>query len=72
MNGRIRALGRFLTVLCLSGCLFQFGAGCNRALQNNIEVLFAADASPSLLYNSWVFNKLGAGVLSFFNQRPWS
>ncbi len=72
MNKRFHVFRRCLVVLCMSGCLFQFGTGCNRALQNNLEVLFAADQSPSLIYGSWVLNQLGVGILSFLNQRPWS
>ncbi|GMU22116.1 MAG: hypothetical protein AMXMBFR13_22040 [Phycisphaerae bacterium] len=42
-------------------------AGCVRILQQEIEVLFAPDANPSLIRGSFLVNALGPQILSWFN-----
>ncbi len=56
---------RRLALLGLSGWLFQ--AGCARIVTQELEVLFAASANPTLIQNSFLVNWLGPGILRLFN-----
>ncbi len=63
---RSRRLGLHVLLALGSGVLWQ--AGCTQALQNELEVLFAAQASPTLIRSSWLVKTFGPGVLTLFNN----
>ncbi len=48
----------------MSGWLFQ--AGCARAITQELEVLFAAVASPTQIYDSFLVNRFGPEILRLF------
>lgn len=57
MQRRIRSWYRTLAVLMLVLPLMQLD--CFRIIQQETEVLFSPLSSPSLIYQSFLFNKLG-------------
>jgi len=66
MRMRIIAWAWKLAIVALSGQLFM--SGCVRNLQQEIEVLLAPAANPTLLYDSWVFNQFGPRFMVFFSR----
>ena len=59
-----RCLKRNLFVWTLGAWLWQ--AGCVQLFQNEIEVLLAPEASPTLLRQSLLLDIFGPGLLTFF------
>lgn len=51
-------------VIALSGTLFQ--AGCLRAVQQNLELLWAPEANLNFVWNSALVDWFGPGVLKFW------
>lgn len=57
MKRGIRPWSRKLAILILT--LPLMGVDCFRIIQQETEVLFSPQSSPTLIYQSFLFNKLG-------------
>jgi len=66
MRRSLAAVTWKLLMVGMSWHLLQ--TGCVRDLQREMEVLFAPEANSTLLYDSWVFNRLGPDFLAFFTR----
>lgn len=56
---------RWAVLASAGGCLLQ--AGCARLIGQELEVLFAAGASPALVGGSFLVNVFGPRILGLFN-----
>ena len=64
MKRGIRPWCRKLAILILAIPLMQ--VDCFRVIQRETEVLFSPTASPSLIYQSFLFNKFGPEIWQIF------
>ena len=53
------------SVICLGNSVLGFG--CAQGLGRELEVLFQAESSPTLLLNSALVDVFGRAILQFFN-----
>ena len=69
MTRWLEVWGRRLTLVAMTGCLYQFGAGCSRMATQELEAVFAPSASPNLVDTSALVSILGPTILHLINYR---
>jgi hypothetical protein len=64
MRNRLRHWILSLAIAVTGGCLLQ--AGCLRAIQQELEILWAPEANLNLVYDSWLVDAFGPQILKFW------
>jgi hypothetical protein len=65
-NGWKKRLVLALCALSMGSVLQFWQSGCGQAWQNNVEVLFAPEASPTLIRPSIWYRWFGPGFFKYF------